>query len=82
MDEKLDAVVSPHPPFPFSDLRGENHLEINPVWLDAIVYAVVGLDPVSVEIAWIGFLGAEASVDKYILNASSPKGVGRGSQSL
>jgi len=41
-----------------------------------------GSTPVSGHIAWIGFLRAEASVDKYVLNASRPKRSHRRSQSL
>jgi hypothetical protein len=54
----------PHPPLPFPNLRDQNHLEVNPIRIDAIIHAVVvWLDPVSVHITWIEFLGTRAPVD-------------------
>src|SRR5712675_1263207 len=82
MDEKLQAVIRPHPPLPFPNLRDRNHLEIDPIRVDAIISAVVRLDPISIHIAWIGFLRAETSVDEYVLNTSRPKRRHGGSQSL
>src|SRR3954469_3096552 len=82
MDEKLRAVIRPHPPLPFPNLRDQNQLEIDPIRVDAIINAVVRLDPISVHIAWIGFLRAETSVDEYVLNASRPKRRHGDSQSL
>jgi hypothetical protein len=73
MDEKLHIVIRLHPPLPFPNLRDQNHLEIDPISVDAIIHSVVRFDPVSVHIAWIGLLRAEASVDEYVLNASCPK---------
>src|ERR1700686_365976 len=82
MDEKLHAMIRPPPPLPFPNLRDQHHLEIDPIRIDALIHAVVWLDPVSVHITWIGLLGAEAPVDEYVLNASRPKRTHRGSQSL
>ena len=73
MDEKLHAMIRPHPPLPFPNLRDENHLEIDPIRVDAIIHTVVRLDPVSVHIARIGLLRAEAPVDENVLNSSPPK---------
>jgi hypothetical protein len=56
MDEKLHAMIRPHPPLPFPNLRHQNHLEVDPVRIDAIIHAVVWLDPVSVHITWIGLM--------------------------
>ena len=54
-------------------MRNENRLKINPIKIDPIVYTIVRFDPVSIHIAWIGLLGAEASVDINIFDASRPK---------
>jgi hypothetical protein len=60
VDEELDAVIPPHPPLPFPNLRDQNHLEVGPMRIDAIIHAVVCFDPVSVHIAWIGLFRVEA----------------------
>ena len=82
MDEKLDAVIRPHPPLPFPNLRDQIHLEIDPVRIDAIIHARVWLDPVSVHIARIGLLCAKASVNEYVLNARCPERCRGNSQPL
>ena len=82
MDEKLHAVIRLHPPFPLPNLRDQNHLEIDPIRIDAIINPVVRLNPIFVHIAGIGFLAAEAPVDEYVLNAGRPKSRHRGSHSL
>src|SRR5262249_42355431 len=82
MDEKLDAVIHPHPPLPFPNLRHQNHLEIDPVGIDAIIHAVVWFDPVSVHVARIGLLRAKASINEYVLDAGRPKSRHRDSQPL
>src|SRR5260370_39843763 len=82
MDEKLHTVIRPHPPLPFPNLRDQNHLEIDPIRVDAIIHAVIWLDPVSIHITWIGLLAAKAPVDENVLNASRPERQHRGSQSL
>jgi hypothetical protein len=46
MDEKLHTVIGPHPPLPFPNVQDQNHLEIDPIRLDAIIHAVVRPDPV------------------------------------
>ena len=81
MYEKFHTVIRPHPPLPFPTLH-QNHLEVDPIGIDAIIYAVVWFDPVSVHITWIELLRAETSVDEYFLNAGRPKGGHRDSQSL
>src|SRR5438067_2173748 len=82
MDEELHAVFRPHPPLPFANLRDQQHLEIDPIRIDAIIYAIVRFDPVSVHIARVRLLCAEASVNEYVLNASRPKCTDGGPQSL
>src|SRR3979409_2780403 len=82
VDEELAAFIRPHPPLPFPNLRVQNHLEIDPIRVDAIIHFVVRLNPISVHVTWIGLLSAEAPVDEYVLNASRPKRTHRGSQSL
>jgi hypothetical protein len=52
MDEKLHAVIRPHPPLPVPTLH-QNHFEVDPIRIDAIIYAVVWFDSVSVYITWI-----------------------------
>src|SRR5580704_13273623 len=73
MDEEFDTVIHPHPPLPLPHMRYENHFEVNPIWIDPIINAVVRLDPVTVYIARIGLLRAETPVDEYVLNTGKPK---------
>jgi hypothetical protein len=73
MDKEFHAVVRPHPPLPLPNMRDENQLEIYPIRIDAIVYAIVRLDPVTVHISGIRLLGAEASVDKNVFDTGRPK---------
>jgi hypothetical protein len=73
MDEKLDTVIGPHTRLPFPNLRDQRHLEIDPIRVDAIIDADVRLDPVSIHIARIEFLPAEASIDENVFNPSTPK---------
>jgi hypothetical protein len=78
MDEELNAMVYPHPWFPLSHMRNEEQLEINPVRIDALIYAWIGFDPIAVNISGIGFLRAKASVNVDLFNPSRPKRRGRG----
>jgi hypothetical protein len=82
MDEKLHAVICPHPPLALPNLWSENHFEIDPIRIDPIIYSVVRFDPVSVYISRVGLLGAKASVDDNLLNASGPKCSHGGPQAL
>ena len=82
MDEKLHALIHPHPPLPFPNVRDQPHLKIYPIRIDAIIHALIWLDPISIHITWIRLLGAKAPVDENVLNASRPKRQHRGSQSL
>jgi hypothetical protein len=82
MDEKLYAVICPHPPLSLPNMRNENHFEIDPIGIDPIVYTVVRFDPVSVHITWIGLVRAETSINENILNTSRPKCSDGSQQSL
>lgn len=73
MDEEFDTVIHPHPPLPLPHLRYESHFEVNPIRIDPIIDIVVRLDPITVHIARIGLLCAEAPVNEYVLNTSQPK---------
>jgi len=73
MDEELHAMICPHSPLPFANMRDENHLKINPIRIDPIIHTIVRFDPVSVHIPGIRLFGAKASVDKDILDASRAK---------
>jgi hypothetical protein len=73
MDEEFDTVIHPHPPLPLPHMRYENHLEVDPIRIDPIINTVVRLDPITVHIARIGLVRAEAPVDEYVLNAGQPK---------
>jgi hypothetical protein len=65
MDEEFHAVIGPHPPLPLPNMWDQNHLKIDPIGIDPIVYTIVRLDPVTVHITGIGLLSAEAPVDEY-----------------
>jgi hypothetical protein len=69
MDEEFDTVIHPHTPHPLPHMRYENHLEVDPIRIDPII----NTDPITVHIARIGLVRAEAPVDEYILNTSQPK---------
>jgi hypothetical protein len=73
MDEEFDTVIHPHPPLPLPHMRYENHLEVDPIRIDPIINTVVRLDPITVHIARIGLVRAEAPVDEYVLNTGQPK---------
>src|SRR5260370_19208348 len=73
MDEEFDTVIHPHPPFPLQLIWYENHFEVDPIRIDPIINTVVRLDPITVDIARIGLLRAEAPVDQYLVNASHPE---------
>lgn len=55
--KKLHAVIGPHPPLRFPNVWDKNHLEIDPIRFDAIIHAVIRLDPVSVHVPRIIFIG-------------------------
>jgi hypothetical protein len=69
MNEKLNAVVSPHSPFPFPHVRNEEQLEVDPVGINAIVDAIVGFDPIAIDITGIWLLRTKAPVDVDLLNS-------------
>ena len=73
MDEKLKAVVGPHPPLPLPHLRDRDQFEVDPIRIEAIVYARIRLDPIAVDIARIRFLRTEAPVDIDLLDPGFPK---------
>src|SRR5579872_4607154 len=73
MDEEFDTVIYPHPPLPIPHMRYENHLEVDPIGINPIINTVVRLDPITVHIARIGLVRAEAPVDEYVLNTGQPK---------
>jgi hypothetical protein len=83
MDEEFDTVIHPQSPLlPLPNMRYENHFELDPSRIEPIINIVVRLDPITVHIARIGLLCADASVDEYVINASYPKRRHRGSQSF
>jgi hypothetical protein len=75
MDEKLNAMVGPHSPLPLPRMRNENQLEVDPVGIDAIIDAVVGLNPIAIDIAGIRLLGTKAAVKVNFLNTGRSKGL-------
>ena len=73
VDEKLDAVLGPHPPLQFSKARDQDQFEIDPVGIDPLINLFVGFDPIAVYVAGIGFVSAEATVDENISNTGLPE---------
>jgi len=73
MDKELKAVVGPHSPLPFPHMRNENQPEVDPVPFDAIINAVIGLNPIAVHITGIRLLRTETAVDVDLLNPGWPK---------
>jgi hypothetical protein len=82
MNEKLNAMVCPHSPLPLSHLRNQDQLEIDPVRVDTIVNALVGLDPIAIDVTGIRLLRTEAAVDVDLLDAGCPKGFDGGVEPL
>src|ERR1039457_3474240 len=82
MDEKLNAMVGPHSPLPLPRMRNENQLEVDPVGIDAIIDAVVWLNPIAIDIAGIRLLGTKAAVKVNFLNAGRPKSLDGGAEPL
>lgn len=78
MNEELDSMFSPHPPFPLSHAWDKDQLKIDPVRIDAVIYSRIGFDPIAVDIARIWFLGAKAPVDVDFLDTCRPKRVDSG----
>jgi hypothetical protein len=56
-------------------MRNENQLEVDPVGIDAIIDAVVGLNPIAIDIAGIRLLGTKAAVKVNFLNTGRSKGL-------
>src|SRR6266849_273320 len=80
MDEKLNTMVGPHAPLPFLYSRNEDQLEVDPVWIDAIVNSRIGLNPIAIDISRIWLLCTEAAVEVDLLNPSRPKGLDGGTK--
>ncbi|MBL8241768.1 MAG: hypothetical protein JNM66_30370 [Bryobacterales bacterium] len=77
MNEELDAVIGPHSPLVFPEMRDWDAFKIDPVGIDPVIDSIVGFDPVTIDILWIPFCGAETAVNEYLLNASGPEGLER-----
>jgi hypothetical protein len=73
MDKEFHAMICPHSPLASPNMWNENHVKIYPIRIDPIVHTIVRFDPVPVHIPRIRLIGAEASVDKNILDTSRPK---------
>src|ERR1039457_345456 len=82
MDKKLNAMVGPHSPLPLSNVRNKNQLEVDPVRIDAIIDARVGLNPIAIDITRIRLLRTEAAVNVDFLNAPRPKSFDGGAEPL
>ena len=79
MNEELNPMVTPHTPLPLPNDRGQSQFEVDPVWIDAIIDARIGLNPIAVDITVIWLLRKEAAVDVDFSNARRPKFVDGGS---
>ncbi len=82
MDEGLDAVIGPHPPLSFANVRRQRRFEIDPIRLDAFVNAGIRFDPVTIDIACVGLLGAEAPININLLDARRPERPDGGAEAL
>jgi hypothetical protein len=82
MNEKLNAMLRPHSPLPLAHMRNENQLEIDPVRIDAIIDAFVGLNPVAIDVSGIRSLGAKTTIDIDIRDPGHPKRFDGGTESL
>jgi len=70
MDEKFNTVISPHSQLPLPHMRNENQLEVDPVGIDAIIDAGVGLNPIAVEVPLRSFGGAIQAAAKWSIAES------------
>ena len=81
MNEELNSVVAPHPPLPLPYHWNQDQFEVDPVGIDAIIDALVGLNPIAVDITGIRLLRTEAAVDIDLFNTGRPKGLDGGAES-
>jgi len=82
MHEELDAVVDPHTPFHGSHARSRHQLEVNPRRVKAFVNPIIRFNPVTVSVARLRFLRAEAPIDKNLFRARRPEGFDSSDRSL
>jgi hypothetical protein len=61
-------------------MRNQDQLEIDPVRIDPVIDAVVGLNPIAIDIARIRLLRTETAVDVNLLDAGCPKGADGGTE--
>ena len=73
MNLNTNAMVGPPAPRPLPNVRNQDEFEIDPVGIDAIRDAFVGLNPVPLDITGIRFLRTKAAVDVDLLDAGRPK---------
>src|SRR5215471_18688633 len=82
MNEELNAMVSPHSRLPLPDMRNQEQFEVDPIGIDAIEDALVGLNPIAVDIPGIRLLRAEAAVDVDLLDPGCPERLNGGAEPL
>ena len=82
MNEELHPMVTPHAPLPLPYEGNQYQFEVDPVRIDAIIDALVGFDPLAVDIAGIWLLRAETAVDINLHNSGRPKSLNGGAEPL
>src|ERR1035437_39618 len=82
MNEEFNSVVAPHAPLPLPHERNQDQFKVDPVRIDAIIDAIVRLNPIAVDITGIWLLRTEAAVDVDFSNARRPKCLDGGAEPL
>src|ERR1035441_10366313 len=82
MNEEFNPMVTPHPPLPLPHERNQDQTEVDPIRVDAIIDALVGLNPVAVDITRIWLLRTEATVDIDLFDTGGPKSFDGGAEPL
>ena len=82
MNEELNPMVTPHAPLPLPYEGNQYQFEVDPVRIDAIIDALVGLNPIALDITGIRLLRSEAAVNIDFLNARLPERLDCGPEPL
>ena len=82
MNEELNAMITPHAPLPLPYERNQNQFKVDPIGIDAIIDALVWLDPIAVDITGIWLLRTEAAINVDLSNTRRPKSLDGGAKPL
>ena len=73
VDEEFNTFVRPHLPLPFPRMRNVDQLKIEPIGLQTVIDANIGLHPITIHIAGIWLLGTKAAINHNLGDACPPE---------